>query len=106
MTPEGAVKKEVCAYLDTCGIFYRRMNTGTIRKGSRFIHLCPEGTADLMVFPRYKVPHWIELKAPKGTTEAKRKQAQAAFRDEVVALGHRYAICESVDAVIQFLGGN
>lgn len=106
MTPESKLKKEVTGYLDGARIFYRRMNTGVIRKGSRFIHLCPEGTADLMVCKFWR-PYvwvlWIELKDPNGSTAKKRQMAQAAFRDEVVSLGHRYAICESLDEVIAFL---
>lgn len=103
MTPEGILKKQVSEWLDGAGILYRRMNTGVIRKGSRFIHLCPEGTADLVVFPAYGMPKWIELKGVGQKTTRKRQEAQAAFAEQVRRLGHRYALCESLEAVIEFV---
>ena len=104
MTPEGILKLEVGNYLKGSGLFYRRMQSGVIRKGSRFIHLCPEGTADVLVFKGDK-PFWLELK-PKGQATTKtRKVAQAAFGDEVRALGHVYALCESLDDVRSVLSG-
>jgi len=68
------------------------------------MYLGPEGTADFLVF-KGTMPYWIELKAPKGTTAKGRKEAQAAFAEEVRALGHRYARCESIGEVIAFLSG-
>lgn len=103
MTPEGILKKQVCDWLDGAGVFYRRLNTGVIRKGSRFIHLCPEGTGDIVVFPAYGMPRWIELKVIGQKTSRKRQESQAAFAEQVRRLGHSYARCETLDAVIAFV---
>jgi hypothetical protein len=105
LTPESALKKSVSEYLAAAGWRFLRINTGVLRKGSRFIHLAPEGTADVVVFPPYGLPKWVELKAPGQKTATKRKEAQAAFCDEVRALGHGYAICESLDDVKAVLAG-
>ena len=101
-TPEGIVKEAVTDYLKRKGYFYRRMNSGIVKVRGGVLHLCPEGTADILVCtPRHTV--WIELKAPKGTTAKARQVAQAAFASEVEGLGHKYLRCESVDDVQRFL---
>lgn len=102
-TPEGMLKKEVVDYLDAAGIFHHRMNTGVIRKGSRFIHLCREGTADVLVCLPHRPNKWVELKGVGQKTTRKRQEAQAEFRDEVLQMGQEYRICESLDEVIEFL---
>ncbi len=101
-TPESKLKSDVIDALNSLGLFYRRMHSGGTRVKRGFLYLGPEGTADFLVFMG-RDPYWIELKAPKQTTTKARKMAQAAFRDEVLALGHDYAICESVDDVLRFL---
>jgi hypothetical protein len=101
-TPEGELKKETAEYLVGAGIFHRRMQSGVIRKGARFIHLCPEGTADYLVF-KGAHPIWLELK-PKGQKTSKDRQiAQAKFADEVTQLGHTYVRCEALSDVIAAL---
>ena len=99
MTAESALKKTVTDFLTQTGEFFLRINTGVIRKGSRFIHLAPEGTADVLVFRN--PPHWIELKT--GKTAKSRAEKQAAFREKVLSLGHKHATCRSLDEVVSFL---
>lgn len=103
MTPESKLKKEVGDTLDAWGLFYRRMQSGIIRKGSRFIHLCPEGTADFVVYREKRLPEWIELKVEGQRTAKDRQAKQAAFAENVRALGHRYQVCKSVEEVREFL---
>lgn len=106
MTPESQLKSDINDLLDEVvryPEFYIRMQSGVIRKGSRFIHLCEEGTADIQVFLN-NCTIWLELKHPKGATSAKRKAAQAAFAEKVRALGHFYWRCESLEDVEIALG--
>ena len=103
-TPESKVKDEVVEYLNKTGAFYRRMQSGKVKVRGGFMQLAPEGTADFLVCTS-AATYWLELKAPKGTTAASRKQAQAAFAEEVRALGHHYAICESLGDVRAVLDG-
>jgi hypothetical protein len=102
MTPESAAKKSITDALTAMGIFHLRLQSGVVRKGSRFIHLCEEGTADVVAFTPH--PHWLEIKAPgKDGTSKARKQAQSAFADKVKGLGHRHAIVRSVDELVAAL---
>lgn len=102
-TPESLLKKAVGDYLKL--IQHRalvlRLNSGVIRSGSRFIHLCPEGTPDYLIC--CPDPRWIELKAPGQKTQKERAEKQAAFGAKVIALGHRHALCTSVQDVEEFL---
>jgi len=99
MTPEGELKKQVLDFLNKTGEFYLRVNSGIVRVKRGFLHLAPEGTADLLIFR--DVPHWIELKA--GTTKKSRAEKQAEFRDKVLSLGHRHCVARSLDDVRNFL---
>lgn len=101
MTPEGELKKSITDALDQLGIFWLRLNSGLIRKGARWIHLCPEGTPDLVIYPRGKGVVWCETKVKGG----KRTPEQVAFAEKVIDLGHHYLCCTSLDSLIAFLGG-
>lgn len=103
-TPETVLKDEVVEFLNKSGLFYRRMQSGKVKVRGGFMQLVPEGTADFLVCKR-TMTYWLELKAPKGTTAKARKEAQAAFGEEVRALGHTYAICESLSDVQEVLNG-
>ena len=100
-TPESALKKDVTDLLTKTGEFFLRINTGVIRKGSRYIHLAPEGTPDILVFRQPN--HWIELKS--GKTSKDRAEKQSAFREKVISLGHKHCVATSVVDVIEFLKG-
>ena len=103
MTPESKLKDEVKATLDKMGLFYRRMQSGKLVIGRRAIYLGPEGTADFVVYRHRRPPEWIELKAEGQKTKKEREAAQAAFAEDVRALGHRYQVCKSVEDVVEFL---
>ena len=103
-TPETIVKDQVVAYLKKAGHFHLRLQSGKVKVRGGFMQLCPEGTADFQVCIKPQT-YWIELKAPKAVTAKARKVAQAAFGDEVRALGHVYALCESLDDVRSVLSG-
>lgn len=99
-TPESKLKNEVKSYLAAMphDWLVLRLNSGVVRKGSRFIHLCPEGTADYLVANKCGC-YWIELKAPGQKTAKERVVLQDAFAAKVIAMGHRHAYCSSVSDV-------
>ena len=74
-----------------------RMPVGRLQKGRHWIHLCAEGTADILCFPASNTVLWIETKDPTGYTHKHRVETQALFAAEVRALGHYYVIVKSVD---------
>lgn len=104
MTPEGKLKAEVKAYLDAMPQSWvvLRLNSGTVRKGNRFIKLCETGTADVYI-ANERGTYWLELKGVGQTTAKARKLAQAEFGERVTALGHRYAIVTDLEQLKEFL---
>ena len=101
-TPESTLKKEIQDFLKQSGREWLRLNSGIIKSGRRFIHLCPSGTADIVVFcPDVR---WIELKA--GRTNKEQLEAQEAFRERVTAIGHKYLRATSLPEVVEFIGGS
>ena len=95
MTPEGALKLQVVAFLELTEIFWMRFNSGTVRKGSRFIKLHKNGTADMGVF-RPGRTIWIELKVEGQKTTKERQKEQADFAEKVRSVGHEYHIVRSI----------
>lgn len=85
------------------GYFCLRLNSGLIKSGSRYIRLCPAGTADLLLCPANKLPIWIETKTLKGRTNKEQLRDQGAFRERVVRLGHQYIRATSLDDVLEAL---
>jgi hypothetical protein len=101
--------------LNQTGGWAERMNSGIAKRGRYFIHLHGEGTADILFFPRALCwsgrgslkpaqPIWIETKQPKGHTNKAQVDAQAAFKDKVEALGHRYLRVTSIQECMEALG--
>lgn len=101
MTEESQLKKDITDFLRQRGEIHLRLNSGVIKRGSRFIHLCPPGTADIVVF-RVGWTGWIEVKT--GKTQKARAELQAAFRTTVLAMGHAHCQARSLDDVVRFLG--
>jgi hypothetical protein len=99
MTPESTLKAAVQDFLKQTGKPHLRLNSGIIKSGRRFIHLCPSGTADIVVF--CPDTRWVELKA--GKTNREQREAQEGFRERMEAIGHRYLRATSLDEVIEFL---
>src|ERR1035437_666177 len=101
--------------LNQTGGWAERMNSGIARKGRYTVHLHGKGTADILFFPlhpnqprglkgAYCRPVWIETKQPKGTTAKEQINAQAAFREKVENLGHRYIMVGSIAECFDALG--
>jgi hypothetical protein len=104
VTPEGALKADAVNILN--GLirypeFYLRLNSGKVRVRGGWMVLCPEGTADFVVHKRNRTI-WLELKT--GATQKERALKQAAFREQVMLLGHQHAQCTTVDDVIKAMG--
>lgn len=102
-TPEGEFKKEVGDFLKKLPLDWLvlRLSSGVIRKGSRFIHLCPEGTSDYLIC--CPDPRWLELKVKGQVTKKTRVVKQAEFGEKVKALGMKHAICHTIEEVKEFL---
>ena len=88
---------------EQAGAMCFRMQSGKIPIGKRWIHLCDEGTADLLVFPRIGPVTWVETKDPNGSTPKARREQQQAFRERVEAIGHRYLRVTTIDEGMQAL---
>ena len=100
-TPEGRLKADVLEYLTMRGEYVIRMNPGRWPMKRGYMHGAPIGCADLLILRA--VCCWIELKAPGGATKKSRREAQLAFRQKVLALGHRHIQADSVERVMEFL---
>lgn len=96
---EADVKLAVQQWLERAGYFWLRIQSGKVRVKRGYMQLCPEGTADLVVFHDGKTC-WIEMKADKG----KQKPSQMIFEAKAKAAGHSYIIARSLDEVRDFLG--
>ena len=83
--------------LRQAGALAFRMQSGRIPIGRRWVHLCEEGTADILCFPRVGGVVWIETKDPAGRTQKQRKEKQLEFRRTVEALGHRFILARTID---------
>lgn len=101
MTPETKVKGEVQDLLTSLGIFYMRLQSGMVKVRGAWMHLCPTGTADLILFFGERVA-WIEMKQLKGKLRA----SQVEFQAKVEAAGHPYLVARSVDDVSAWLKEN
>lgn len=92
------------------GLFVIRLNSGKVRVRGGYMHLCEEGTPDLLVFVPITVESefpglraivetritWIETKELKG----KLREKQIEFRDKVLVLGHRHIVARCLDDVL------
>lgn len=103
MTPETKLKGEVQDLLTVYGFFWMRLQSGMVKVKNGWMHLCPTGTADLVVFPGKGFGvGWIELKQLKGTQQ----KSQVEFQAKAKAAGHPYLIARSVDDVKAWLKEN
>lgn len=100
------VTKPILEALTKAGYFAMRLNSGRIKSRSGgWIMLCPEGTADLVIYPHKCLPVWIETKDPKGRTAKDQLEAQARFRETVQSLGHSYVRATCLDDVLTIIRG-
>jgi hypothetical protein len=60
---ETSISATIAEYLDRRRIYHLRLNSGRVKVGASFIHLCPEGTPDRFCIYRGK-PVFIEVKRP------------------------------------------
>lgn len=103
MTSETKLKGEVQDLLTVYGMFWMRLQSGMVRVRGGFMHLCPTGTADLIVFPAKGFGvGWIEMKQLKGTQQ----KSQVEFQAKAEAAGHPYLVARSADDVEKWLKEN
>lgn len=100
MTPETKLKGEVQDLLTVYGMFWMRLQSGMVKVRGAWMHLCPTGTADLVVFPNKGFGvGWIEVKTLKGP----QRKSQEEFQAKAEAAGHPYLIARSADDVANWL---
>jgi hypothetical protein len=94
--------------LNRTGGLAMRMNSGRVRVKGGFMQLHEKGTADILFFPRPRsvgqyaeAPVWIETKS--GHSNREQIENQAAFREKVEALGHRYIRATTIDEGLEAL---
>ena len=97
---ENAIQKQVQDFLKASGLFYMRLQSGMVKVRGAWMHLCPTGTADLVVYPsRGFQVGWIEMKQLKG----KQRESQVEFQAKAEAAGHPYLVARSVEDVQAWL---
>ena len=115
MSEHNELTRPLIDALNQTGGMALRMNSGKVKVARGFVQLHEEGTWDILFFPRALCwsgrgslkpaqPIWIETKQPKGHTNKAQVDAQAAFKDKVEALGHRYIVVHSLGDIDKILG--
>jgi len=61
---ESEIQKLIIDYFESCGDIPMRMNSGLVKKGTRYIRLQKAGTPDLFVVRKSGNNLWIEVKRP------------------------------------------
>jgi hypothetical protein len=84
------------------GTFVLRLNSGKVKVRGGWMQLCPEGTADIVCFPK-GAPVWLETKAVKRDGHKAQREAQDAFRERVEQLGHKYVLVRTIEEGINAL---
>lgn len=104
MTETADITRPIVDALKQMGWMAIRLNSGTAKKGKYFIKLCPAGTPDIVAFKAGEPVTWVETKAPR---DLKRKgdtaDAQADFRERVLAINHRHIRATCLDDVLRAL---
>lgn len=103
MAETSSVTRPIADALTKAGYMVLRLNSGTVKMGSRRIRLCPAGTADLMVLVPQGRAIFIETKTEDGRTNKEQLEAQALFKDKVEARGFTYVRATNLDQVLAAL---
>lgn len=89
--------------LRQAGVMCFRMQSGRVKVRGGWMQLCPNGTADILCFPRKGGVLWLETKAVKRDPHRAQREAQAEFCDSVTAMGHRYLQIRDLGDVLELL---
>ena len=87
------------------GIFCERMNSGKVKVRGGWMQLHSAGTADILAFPRGRVV-WLETKDVAKDYHKEQREAQEAFRERVIALGHECYTIRTIDEGVAVLRSN
>ena len=98
---EGVLQSQVVQTLKVMGIFFLRLNSGVVRVRGGMMHLCPTGTADVLVLNKSGSPTWLELKQLKGDQRVRQKEFQTMDQ----GMGHAYHIIRSMDDLLPLIEG-
>lgn len=78
--------------LRQAGVKTFRMQSGKVKVAGGWMYLCPNGTADILCFPRGQ-PVWVETKL-QGKDQS---EDQCRFQEDMEVLGHRYIVARTLD---------
>lgn len=97
MTPEGKISKEIRDALKALGYLAVRVQSGVVKVRGGYMHLAPEGTADVFVVlrPAGRLMG-IEVKQPGE----KATPVQLAWGADLVARGGLYVVVDNRDDAI------
>lgn len=116
-TPESGVLRACLDLLAAERVWHRRINTGAVMSGNRFLRFMKKGDADILASVKIwtdseqtgapvalRVAHflWIECKSDTG----RQSEDQINFECEVRAQGHRYLVVRDAADLRQWLKDN
>jgi hypothetical protein len=73
-----------------------RLNSGLVRAKGGYVHLCENGTPDLMVMLPHKRVCWLEAKTRDGVVE----DEQVEWHAQALALGHVVHVVRDVQHAV------
>ena len=104
MSETSTIVTPIVKALTKAGYLTLRLNSGKVRVRGGFMTLCPVGTADVVVFPANQPPLWVECKQPGlGKVKNPTVEAQQAFAERVLSLGHRHIQTTNLQMVLAVL---
>lgn len=95
---EAALMRQAQQLLTARGVFWMRLNAGSVRIGGRLVRLAPAGCSDLLLVLGGRAV-FCELKAAAGRQRPSQKAFEAAAR----AAGAAYHVARSVADVERIL---
>jgi len=93
---EGRIQKEIVDYFSTAGFIVLRLNSGSLRVGSRTVHLCPPGTPDLLLIGN-RVRLFIEVKKPGKKVSRVQREMIKKLKD----FGNVVFIADSLESIFE-----
>lgn len=93
---ETEISKNIAKALEKLGFIVIRLQSGMIKSGARFIHLCPKGTPDRICLGKNGVTLWFEIKKEDGDLS----EDQIKWHEKAIALGHKVFTIKSVEEAV------
>ncbi len=98
---ETALSKDIATAIEKLGFTVLRLQSGIIKSGNRFIHLCPKGTPDRICLGPNGLTIWLEIKLEDGEMS----EEQIKWHAKHKALGHHVFMVKSVSEAVEIVKG-